>query len=532
MDAQQMFKEHHNQCRKKVRAPEEQLQSLTGPYGVVPACLRRVQRASVQAITLYRSELWWDPKEGSWRDDLQLLLNPQARSTLGALPTTLRGVLMRDSGLTLVALALDARQQWMVARLAIVCTGSKSKELYDYPAPGAQVGRVAAIDPACGKTAEAMCWPDPGEEPAVKTTILEDSAVAKRAAEPWAWETECTVGCGTWTRWMDGSHLDDRWVGAAAMCSNGDGCTVFHSYLGTGWMEALNAELWAIRLGLRKSIASAEALRAPAVMTMAVFSDSKAAIRLTAHLDPGPGQQLPWAINEHAWVLHAHGIEAGIHCVPGHLGILGNHEADHLAKQAWEDQCSTVHKQIYTSAVNSSRRMSEARTPPKAEWEASKPSRKYSYRLKGKARSKRSVPMTSVKSLAARFKRLQSGHEPTRTYLKWFGQWEDDKCWWCGSGTSKTQEHLVRHFSRWKAQQKGGEKGRWMENQQIPACANVWAFPQRNMRSSSDGRPGGNWCRKVHAKTSGGAQAGGAWAGGLQVGWMVFGPRAVSLSLC
>ena len=89
-----------------------------------------------------------------------------------------------------------------------------------------------------------------------------------------------------------------------------------------------------------------------------------------------------------------------------------------------------------------------------AEWEADKCSKHYSYRLKGKAGCKRPVPMTSVKSVAARFCRLKSGRAPTRTYLKQFGHREDDKCWWCIGETLQTQKHLFRHCSRWKDQQK------------------------------------------------------------------------------
>jgi len=64
--------------------------------------------------------------------------------------------------------------------------------------------------------------------------------------------------------------------------------------------------------------------------------------------------------------------------------------------------------------------------------------------------------MNSVKPLAARFYRLKSGHAPVGTYLKWFGHRDDDKCWWCGGGcrTAPTREHLFRHCSRWKDQQK------------------------------------------------------------------------------
>jgi hypothetical protein len=88
------------------------------------------------------------------------------------------------------------------------------------------------------------------------------------------------------------------------------------------------------------------------------------------------------------------------------------------------------------------------------EWEADKCSKRYGYRVKGKARTKRPVPITSVKLLAARFYRLKCWHAPTGTNLKWFAHREDDKCCCCRGGTLQTREHLFRHCSRWKDQQK------------------------------------------------------------------------------
>jgi len=61
MDTHLRFKEHHNRCMKKARATEARLRSLTAMYGIVPACVSAVQIAWVQAVTLYGSELWWDP---------------------------------------------------------------------------------------------------------------------------------------------------------------------------------------------------------------------------------------------------------------------------------------------------------------------------------------------------------------------------------------------------------------------------------------------------------------------------------------
>jgi hypothetical protein len=108
MDAHLTFKEHHNRCMKKARAAEARLRTLTKTYGVVPYSVGAVQVACVQAVALYWSELWWDPKVIGRRDDLQLLLNRQARAVLGALPTTPRGALMRESGLTPAPVFLDS----------------------------------------------------------------------------------------------------------------------------------------------------------------------------------------------------------------------------------------------------------------------------------------------------------------------------------------------------------------------------------------------------------------------------------------
>jgi hypothetical protein len=95
MEAHLTFKVHHNRCMKKTRAAEAQLCVLRKMHGIIPVRVRANQIASVEAIALCRSELRWDPKEIGQREKLQLLLNQQARSTLGALPTTPMGPLMR-----------------------------------------------------------------------------------------------------------------------------------------------------------------------------------------------------------------------------------------------------------------------------------------------------------------------------------------------------------------------------------------------------------------------------------------------------
>jgi len=179
--------EHHNQCVKKARAAKVRLRTLTKTFRIVPDNVRVIQLASAQAVALYASELWWDPEKVGCRDDLQLLLDPQATSVLGALPTTLPGALMSESARSHKPVVLDSRQQRFAARLADPCS-SKLEELHEDLSSGKGICRVVEIDHEHGRTTEHMSWLAPGEKRGVKTIILDDKRTAKRTAQPWARE--------------------------------------------------------------------------------------------------------------------------------------------------------------------------------------------------------------------------------------------------------------------------------------------------------------------------------------------------------
>jgi len=219
-------------------------------------------------------------------------------------------------------------------------------------------------------------------------------------------------------------------------------------------MEVFPAELWAIGLPLVIAIGKRESLQLHAVKMVAGISNSQAAIRHAAHLEPGTRQRLARGIKRTVRSLFTHGIATVIHRVLGHSGITRYEEADRQANLAQDASGSTVIEQPYTSALNRARQITEGRSAAKAEWESDKCSMHSSYTLKGKAGTKRPIPRTSVKSLAARFYGLMSGHAPTGVYLKQFGHHDDNTCWWCGGTVPQTGEHLFRHCSRWKDPQK------------------------------------------------------------------------------
>ena len=292
------------------------------------------------------------------------------------------------------------------------------------------------------------------QESVVRTTILDDTTAAKSAAQCWAREKEAKVGAGVWMWWKDGSRSDDGCVGAAAVCKYRNQWRSCRSFLGPGDMEVFDAELWAIGLTLDLAIEPRGTLQIQGVKTVAVLSDSQAAIRWTAHLELGPGQRPARRINRWAQDLLTHAIVTEIRWVVGHSGIPGNVQADRQADIAPDVSGSTVIERPYTLASNGASQISERRTAAKARWEADRCGKHFSYRLKGKAGTKRPIPMTSMKLVAARIYRLMSGYAPTRVYLKRFGHRHDDKLWWCWGTVSQMWDHLFRHCSWWRDHQK------------------------------------------------------------------------------
>ena len=85
------------------------LRRIVSQYGVPPTAARNLQAAIVQGTMLYASELTWNGKKGV-EDEYQLAINRMSRASLGAFPSTPRGIIMAESGFTPARALLDHRR--------------------------------------------------------------------------------------------------------------------------------------------------------------------------------------------------------------------------------------------------------------------------------------------------------------------------------------------------------------------------------------------------------------------------------------
>ena len=99
LDSGLSFKAHYQTRLQKARAAENRLKSISGTYGLSPGLVRRIQIAVVQSIALYGAEIWWQGQK-TWAEDIQRLINRQARAITGALKTTPIGPLIKEAALT------------------------------------------------------------------------------------------------------------------------------------------------------------------------------------------------------------------------------------------------------------------------------------------------------------------------------------------------------------------------------------------------------------------------------------------------
>ena len=103
LDSQLTLMDHHATRLKECKKAVAWLRWLTGQMGLSPADCRKIMMACVQPVAMFGSELWWkaDHVPGTMGrvEELQLLVNQEARATTGCFRTTNLGALSMELGL-------------------------------------------------------------------------------------------------------------------------------------------------------------------------------------------------------------------------------------------------------------------------------------------------------------------------------------------------------------------------------------------------------------------------------------------------
>ena len=120
LDSQLSLKEHHAGRMKKGKQAMARIRRLTGQMGLSPSNCRKVLTACVQSVTLYGSELWWKiSRQSKGRaEEIQKLVNQEARAVTGCFRTTNTGVLAIEAGLRPATAQLNNRQRRYAIRMS------------------------------------------------------------------------------------------------------------------------------------------------------------------------------------------------------------------------------------------------------------------------------------------------------------------------------------------------------------------------------------------------------------------------------
>ena len=157
LDASLKLAENRRRRIGKTRQAEARLRRIVSQFGVPPAAARNLQAAIVQGTMLYASELTWNGKKGV-EEEYQLAINRMSRASLGAFPSTPRGIIMAESGFTPARALLDHRRARFAQRLIARPQGGRGPEviLDRYADITARLRSAARIER--GRTAEMQRW--------------------------------------------------------------------------------------------------------------------------------------------------------------------------------------------------------------------------------------------------------------------------------------------------------------------------------------------------------------------------------------
>jgi len=450
LDSQLTLKEHHATRLKSGRNAMSGLVRLTGQMGLSPVNCRRVMSACVQSVAMFAAELWW--KGGNVRgitgraEELQLLVNREARATTGAFRTTNLGALSMESGLRPATNQLENHQRRFGLRLLSLPLGEKAREVVSSNIPlGKRLSSTLAH--FWTETERTVLLEEPESFDA--ELIQEQREEAKKEAEK---ERPGLV------MFTDGSRLENEAAGYAVAWKNGQIWEGIKTHMGFN-QEAYDAEC----ATLARAVKTAAEI-APTPSHITIFTDTQAAIRRMSTNEPGPGQKYALAARKHIAALRraAPDITIEIRWCPSHEGVEGNEKAEQWAKLAaeepdahgmegWTYSDQPEESPLPRSLANIRREISEKKWMEARQWAGGRISRK-KYKMPRSQRPDGTVA-GSTKRLASRFYQLKTGPARTGEYLHWTKARQTAQCWWCPH-PKQTREQLLKGCPRWRKQQK------------------------------------------------------------------------------
>jgi len=461
LDSQLTLKEHHATRRKSGRNAMNRLRRLTGRMGLSPANCRRIMTACVQSAAMFGAELWWKGRNvrgtTGRAEELQLLVNQQARASTGAFWTTNLGALAMESGLRPASNQLENRQWRFGLRLLSLPQGDKARKVAIGCTTTIGKRLKTALNRTWTSTEQTILLEDP--EPFDAALSLEERGEAKKEAE------KERLGLVMFT---DGSRLESEAAGYAVAWQNGQTWEGIKTHMGYN-QEAYDTECAALERALETATR-----RVPTPSHVTIFTDAQAAIKRMSSDEPAPGQKYALEARQHIAELwrKAPSTIIEIRWCPAHEGVEGNEQADKWAKLAAEEPDTPgvewPDKARPRSLANIRREILEKKWAQARKWAGGRTSKKR-YKMP-KSQKPDGTVAGSTKRFAERFYQLKMGHARTGDYLHRTKSRPTPQCWWCPH-PRQTREHLLKGCPKWRKQQKvlwkevwektGGGRFRW-----------------------------------------------------------------------
>jgi len=466
LDSQLTLKEHHTTRLKNGRNALTRLRRLTGQLGLSLANYRKAMTTCIQSVVMFGAELWWKGEGARGTvgraNDLQLLVNRQARVTTGAFWTTNLEALSMESGLRPVTNQLENRQWQFGLRLLSLPRGEKAR-------------RIVGADTAIGKrlaTALQYTWTETEETVLLEDPesfdaelIQEDREEAKKEAE------KARPGLVMFT---DGSRMESGAAGYTVAWKNGQTWKGIKTHLGYN-QEAFDAECTALARVLETA-----SRRNTIPDRITHFTDAQATIQRMASDEPGPGQKYALEASRHIASIRrvVPDTITEIMWCPAHEGVEGNEKADEWVKltadkpdargveglewMTYSDRPEERSMPLPRSLAKIKRKIAEKKWAEARAWAGGRTSKK-KYKMP-ESQCPDGTVAGSTKRLASRFYQLKMGHCRTGQYLHQAKVRPTAQGWWCRYPT-QTRDHLLKGCPKWKGQQRTLWKEVWKETE-------------------------------------------------------------------